>query len=214
MPAVTNLLIVLLILTNLWLVSSSRLVACIHAITIQAMILGLLPVLRYWPAWDTRLILISLASVLIKGWALPWLLRRSATRAGARRELSPIVGYGFSMIIALGLLGLCFVISDPLKMPGQKVPDLVIPAAMFTLCCGMFLIIARKSAVAQVLGFLAMENGIYAFGMAFALREPLLVEMGSILDVFAVVFVMGITIHHISREFDHIETDRLSLLKD
>ena len=59
-----------------------------------------------------------------------------------------------------------------------------------------------------------MENGIYAFGMAFAVEEPLLVEMGILLDVFVAVFVMGITIYHISREFDHIDTDRLSALKD
>ena len=66
----------------------------------------------------------------------------------------------------------------------------------------------------QTLGYLAMENGIYAFGLAFAVEEPLLVEMGVLLDVFVGVFVMGIAIHHISREFDHIDTDRLSELKD
>jgi hydrogenase-4 component E len=59
-----------------------------------------------------------------------------------------------------------------------------------------------------------MENGIYAFGMAFAIQEPLLVEMGVLLDVFVAVFVMGITIYHISRQFDHIDTDRLSALRD
>ena len=52
------------------------------------------------------------------------------------------------------------------------------------------------------------------FGWAFAIQEPLLVEMGVLLDVFAGVFVMGITIHHLNREFDSIETDRLASLKD
>ena len=70
------------------------------------------------------------------------------------------------------------------------------------------------TALSQVLGYLAMENGIYAFGMAFAIQEPLMVEMGVLLDVFVAVFVMGIAIHHISREFDHIDTDKLSALKD
>jgi len=65
----------------------------------------------------------------------------------------------------------------------------------------------------QTLGYLAMENGIYAFGLAFAVEEPLLVEMGVLLDVFVAVFVMGIAIYHISREFDHIDTDRLSALR-
>jgi hydrogenase-4 component E len=58
-----------------------------------------------------------------------------------------------------------------------------------------------------------MENGIYAFGLAVALKEPLLVELGTLLDVFMAVFVMGIAIFHINREFDHIDTDLLSTLK-
>jgi hydrogenase-4 component E len=78
----------------------------------------------------------------------------------------------------------------------------------------LLLIVSRRKAVTQTLGYLAMENGIYAFGLAFAVEEPLLVEMGVLLDVFVAVFVMGIAIHHISREFDHIDTDRLSALKD
>ena len=53
-----------------------------------------------------------------------------------------------------------------------------------------------------------MENGIYTFGLAFAHEEPLLVELGMLLDVFVAVFVMGIAIFHINREFDHIDTDR------
>ena len=66
----------------------------------------------------------------------------------------------------------------------------------------MLLIVGRNTAVMQVIGYLAMENGIYVFGWALADRGTLLVEMGVLLDVFVAVFVMGITMHHISREFD------------
>jgi hydrogenase-4 component E len=59
-----------------------------------------------------------------------------------------------------------------------------------------------------------MENGIYAFGVALLLDQPVLVELGILLDVFVAVFVMGIAIFHISREFDHIDTRRLSSLAD
>ncbi len=90
----------------------------------------------------------------------------------------------------------------------------MIPGALFTILSGLFLIISRRKALTQVIGYLVLENGIYAFGAALAVEEPLVVEMGVLLDVFVAVFVMGITIHHISRDFDHIDTDRLSLLKD
>ena len=66
----------------------------------------------------------------------------------------------------------------------------------------------------QVIGYLTLENGIFTFGWALAIEEPLLVEMGILLDVLVAVFVMGITIHHLNREFDSIGTDELSALKD
>ena len=65
-----------------------------------------------------------------------------------------------------------------------------------------------------MLGFLVMENGIYAFGVGLVLESPLLVELGVLLDVFVAVLVMGIIIFHISREFDHIDTHELSTLRD
>jgi len=79
---------------------------------------------------------------------------------------------------------------------------------------GLLLIVSRRKAVTQVLGYLALENGIFVFGVGLARQATLLVEMGILLDVFVAVFVMGIAIFHISREFDHIDTDQLSLLKE
>jgi len=78
---------------------------------------------------------------------------------------------------------------------------------------GLFVIVTRRTAAKQVLGYLSMENGIYAFGMAFVREEPFLVGVGILLDAFMAVFVMGIAIFHINREFDHIEVDQLDTLK-
>jgi hydrogenase-4 component E len=89
-----------------------------------------------------------------------------------------------------------------------------VPVALFTMVVGLFLIVSRRQALMQVLGYLAMENGIYTFGVGLVQDTPMLVELGVLLDVFVAVFVMGIAIFHISREFDHIDTERLRTLKD
>ncbi len=86
--------------------------------------------------------------------------------------------------------------------------------AIFSIFAGLFLIVSRKRALSQVLGFLVLENGVYTFGVGLAPQSSLLVEAGVLLDVFVAVFVMGITIFHINREFDHINTDQMSQLKD
>jgi hydrogenase-4 component E len=101
-----------------------------------------------------------------------------------------------------------------LPIPENIASPWLVPVSFFSIFAGLFLIVSRKRAVSQVLGFLVLENGIYTFGVGVVVRTPYLVEVGVLLDVFVAVFVMGITIFHINREFDHINTDRLSTLKD
>jgi len=69
-------------------------------------------------------------------------------------------------------------------------------------------------AITQVIGYLMLENGIYFFGSVLLGEQSLLVELAVLLDIFVAVFVMGIAIFHISREFDHIDTQKLTELKD
>jgi hydrogenase-4 component E len=205
---------VLLILTNLRLLGSSELTACIRAVALQAIILGAAALLVNAAQLDARLVAIVLVSTVLKAGMLPWLLRRAIREAGALREIEPFIGFTASLLVGLALLGLCFLIGSRLDASMVAGTDLLVPVALFTLVTGLLVIVSRRKAVTQVLGYLGMENGIYAFGMAFAIQEPLLVEMGVLLDVFVAVFVMGITIYHISRQFDHIDTDRLSALRD
>ena len=145
---------------------------------------------------------------------MPWLLRRAVREAGVQTEVEPIVGFTTSLLAGPGAAGSGAARGGTAAAARRDGTAFLVPVALFTMMVGLLLIVSRSKAVMQALGYLAMENGIYAFGLAFAVEEPLLVEMGVLLDVFVAVFVMGIAIHHISREFDHIDTDRLSALKD
>jgi hydrogenase-4 component E len=205
---------ILLILANLRLLGSSRLSACIQTVAMQALLLGALTLLMHGHGLDARVIVIAALTIVLKAGVLPWLLRRAAREAGARREVEPLAGFTTSMLIGAGLLGASFWIGRRLRAPTVAGAELIVPVALFTLATGLLVIVSRKKAINQVLGYLAMENGIYAFGMTLAIQTPLLVELGVLLDVLVAVFVMGIIIYHISREFDHIDTDRLSVLKD
>jgi len=214
MPAALDILSILLILANLCLLGSSRLATCIRAVALQAVILGAAALIANRGELDARVIVIAVASTLIKAGALPWLLRRAIRESGAVREVEPFIGFTASLLWGVGLLGACLLIGARLSPHAAQGSGLLLTVALFTTATGLMVIVSRRKAVTQVLGYLAMENGIYAFGMAFAIQEPLLVEMGVLLDVFVAVFVMGIAINNISREFDHIDTDRLTALKD
>ena len=206
--------LVVFMITSLWLLGSARLLSCIAAVSVQGVLLAALPLLIGIDAPPWRLFLQAGVSLGLKGIAFPLLLLRAVRSVDARREMEPLVGYSLSLIVGVALLAGSLAAGTRLSLPAQGMPALLVPSAMFTTLTGLFVIVGRRSAIVQALGYLAMENGIAAFGLALAEQEPLLVEMGTLLDAFMAVFVMGITIFHINREFDHIETDRLSSLKD
>ena len=206
--------LVVFMITSLWLLGSARLLSCIAAVSVQGVLLAALPLLIGIDAPPWRLFLQAGVSLGLKGIAFPLLLLRAVRSVDARREMEPLVGYSLSLIIGVALLAGSLAAGIRLSLPAQGMPALLVPSAMFTTLTGLFVIVGRRSAIVQAMGYLAMENGIAAFGLALAEQEPLLVEMGTLLDAFMAVFVMGITIFHINREFDHIETDRLSSLKD
>ena len=76
------------------------------------------------------------------------------------------------------------------------------------------IIVARRTALAQTVGYLVLEGGIYAFGLLLAHDSPLAVELALLLDIFIAVFIMGIMTYHINREFEHTDMGGIAFLKD
>jgi hydrogenase-4 component E len=206
--------LVLLILTNLALLGSGRIRTSIRVVALQGVILGLLALTAREEGPSARAILLAAGSMGLKGLLFPWLLFRARREANVDREPRPFVGYQTSIVAGVVAMSLSLWLGGRLPLPGGAISSLVVPTALFTILSGLFLIVSRRTALSQVLGYLVLENGIYVFGVAAVQEAPFLVELGVLLDVFVAVFVMGIMIFHISREFDHIETDRLADLKE
>jgi hydrogenase-4 component E len=158
------------------------------------------------------LLVVGGTAAVLKGVVFPALLRKALRDAGVRKEIEPFVGYGPSLLLGVAMLPLSLWLSAKIFAPGDPM-FFAAATSLTTMAVGLFLIVARRKALTQTIGYLAFENGIYLFGVAAVGHVPLLVEMGVLLDAFVAVFVMGIAIHHISREFDHIDADQLNSLK-
>lgn len=206
--------LVLLILTNLVLVGTSRISACIRLVAVQGIMLALLTAAAYQEGLTVSATLLAMMSVVLKGVVFPALLFRAMRNAQVRREIEPFVGYAASLAIGTVALAAALWFSSRLPLPAAHLSHLAVPAAFHSMLIGLLLIVSRKKAITQVLGYLVLENGIHSFGIATLHESPVLVELGVLLDVFVAVFVMGIAIFRISREFDHIDTDRLAALRD
>jgi hydrogenase-4 component E len=199
---------------NFMMLSSSRIRICIRVVAIQGILIGLMPLLAGVHS-TTYASLVSLSiSIALKGIVFPYLLLRALQKADIRKEVEPIGGYPLSLLMGVILFLVSCWLSSRLIYAKPLFSNLVVPVSFATFFTGALIIVSRTKAITQVLGYLMMENGIYLFGSALLGGQSLLVELAILLDIFVAVFVMGIAIFHISREFDHIDTQNLTELKD
>jgi hydrogenase-4 component E len=134
--------------------------------------------------------------------------------ANIQHEVNPVVNYMSSLLLGAIGTGLALVFSYSLPLAEKDVGYLVVPASLATVWIGFLLLTTRRKAITQVLGYLLLENGFFLFGLLLLEAMPFLVEIGVLLDLFTGVFVMGIIIFHINREFASTSTDHLTELKE
>ncbi len=212
----SEILLAVFLLLCIELTASSRLLHCIRLTALQGVVIALYPVaVRDWSAGTPGLefYLLAFASLGVKALLLPKLLDRAMRKAHVNRELEPLVGYTASLLIVLAAGALAFAGCRNMTLPEGSL-RLGAPVAFTAMFTGLFLLCSRRKAITQVIGFLTFENGIGLFGMSTHIESGFLVELGILLDVFVLVFVMGIAVFQISREFSHIDSDRLHELSD
>ncbi len=211
----TSFLFVLVVVLDLLVLASSRLRGAIRTVAFQGAVLSVLPVLLATEQHQAvHVVALALGALLVKGVVIPGMMLWAIREAAIRREVEPIVGFVPSMV--LGAIGtvLAFTFSASLPLPIPERHPLLVPTALATVWTGLLLVISRHKAVAQVLGFLVVENGVFVFGLLLTGFMPVMVEAGVLLDLLAATFVMGIVMFHINREFASLDTRRLTSLRD
>jgi hydrogenase-4 component E len=213
MSETLNLLVGLAMGLNLLALGSSRLPSLIRAMSLQGVVLGVMPLLIEHERFDWRIVLVALATMAGKGVLIPGLLRRAMRAANIEREIEPFIGFVPSLLLgAGGTIGAVVLARElPLLEPAGS---LLVAGSMASILTGFILLIGRVKAISQVCGYLILENGIYLFGLLLIHSTPLLVESGILLDLTVGVFVIGIIVDRIQRAFDSLDTRKLTTLHE
>jgi hydrogenase-4 component E len=206
-------LLVLVLLVNFFVLGTSRLRAVINGTAVQGVMLGLAAVLVHHEI-GVRTIAIGAGTALIKGFVIPALLLRAMRDVQIRRDIEPYVGYVTSLLLGAVATGLAILFASTLPLAEEHVASLLIPASLSTVLTGLIMLTTRLKAITQVAGYLILENGIFIMGLALVEAMPFLVEVGVLLDLVVGIFVMGIMIYQINREFSSVDTAQLSQLKE
>lgn len=213
MNSMLNNLIALAIGLNLIALGTSRIPSLIRAMSVQGVILGIMPVIMDHHL-DWRVIAIATATMGVKGVAIPHMLNRAMRSANIDRDMEPLIGYVPSLLLGAAGTIAVMVLSRYLPLLPHHSGSLLVPGALASVLTGFILLIGRTKAISQVCGYLILENGIYLFGLLLLESTPLMVEAGILLDLTVAVFVIGIIVDRIQREFDSLDTRKLTALRE
>jgi len=212
MTQIADQILVFALLLNFVVLGTSRLAVAVRVVAMQGIVLGLLPAILH--NFSIHLSLITLGMVSVKGFIIPLLLNRALSRLGSKRESNPFLGYLPTLVVGGICTALSFVFAGRLPLAPEHQGLMIVPAAISTLLAGLLVIVTRRKAVSQVIGYLLLENGIFIFGQLLSTAMPFMVEAGVLLDLLVGIFVMGIIIGHIRAEFSSVDTSRLTSLRD
>ncbi len=203
----------LALITGLILLWRRGVTAYISAFTWQSRAITAVTVIVAYFGDDHELYWVAGALFILKGVVIPRLLKQMERRFAAERELEPYVNTATSLVIAGLLVLFGYAITRPLVALSQLPTRAGMPLAMGLVLVSLFVIISRKKALTQVIGFLMLENGLALLAVLGTYGIPLIVELGVFLDVLMGFLVMQIFIYQIHETFESIDVEQLSNLR-
>ena len=187
--------------------------AYVSAFQLQSLVLSGLFVWVGFFGFVPELYVVSLFLFGLKVIIIPWYLNRLQQKVEGRRESHPYVNIATSLIIAGLLVLLAYVVTQPLVTLSALPTRGGLPLAVALIFIGLLVIVTRRKALTQVVGFLVLENGVTLLALLATYGIPLIIELGIFLDVLMGFLVMQVFVYQIHDTFESIDVDQLSRLK-
>lgn len=196
------------------LIVRTRLEGQVRAFEWQSVVLALLSMLIALYSGSVELFGVGAALVVVKGIVIPRVLNRAVANIGLERVAAPYLGTAPALVICALLTIVAFYVMTPIAASNPLPTADAIPLAFAGVLIGFFIMVNRRRAVTQILGFLMLENGIFLLALLATFGVPFIVEMGVFLDVLVAVLIMEVFLYHIKDNFDSIDVGAMGKLKE
>ena len=209
-----NLLAALLLLVAFAMLSQRRILTLIRLFAWQGVALAASTLIVGWSTGQTHLYFSAALTVLLKVMLIPWVLHRLIDRLQVRWDVETLINIPTTMLIGIGLVIFAFALAAPISQMAGTLTRSTLGIAMASVLLSFLMMIVRRKAVPQVIGFLAMENGLFFAATSATYGMPLVVELGVALDVLVGTFIFGIFFFHIREQFDSLEIRHMEKLRE
>ena len=209
-----NLLAAALLLIAFAMLSQRRILSLIRLFAWQGLALTLSTAIVAYSTDQTHLYWSAALTLLLKVIALPWILHRLIDQLNVRWDVETLINIPATMLVGIALAIFAFALATPISEMANTVTRSTLGIALASVLLSFLMMIVRRKAVPQVIGFLSMENGLFLAATSATYGMPLVVELGIALDVLVGTVVFGIFFFHIRETFDSLDIRHMEKLKD
>jgi len=199
----------LMLLISFALLAQHRMLAVLHWFAAQGVVLAITTLLVATLSDQHELLFSALMTLVLKGMLLPWLLWRIIRENRVHREVEPLVNMPVSMLVALMLVLISFHVTLPIEAIPGLVTDNTLAISTATVFLGMLMMITRKKAITQVIGFLSIENALFFTAIGSTHGMPMIVELGVAFDVLIAAIIFGLFFTQMRSSFDTLDLDEI-----
>jgi hydrogenase-4 component E len=211
---INSLLAAMILLTAFGLLVQRRMNGLLHLFALQGFFLAVSTGVVGFVSGVHDLYISSILTLTMKVVLLPYILHVLMRKLKIHREVETVVKIPTTMLMGIALVIFSYHLTAPIRELSTLVTRSTLAVALATVMLGFLMMITRKHAVTQIIGFLAMENGLLFAATSATYGMPLVVELGVALDLLIAAFIFGIFFFHISTTFDSLDVDQMARLKE
>lgn len=205
---------VLMLLTSVMAVASTRMKTLINLFSLQSVFLAALAFIVAWSSNTPHIYIMCVLTVVLKVILMPRMLNYIMSKIHVDREVELSIGIPGSLLISGVMIVVAYYITEPLLTTVQTVERNCLALSMSMILIGLLMMCTRRKAITETVGLLMMENGLFLSALALSHGMPLIVELGAFFDVIVALIIIGIFADRINKSFNSVDTSFLRRLKE
>jgi hydrogenase-4 component E len=209
-----NFFAALVLLIAFAMLAQRRVLTLINLFALQGLVLAASTAMVAWSSDQHHLYYSAALTLVLKVLFLPWLLHRLIRKLNVKWDIETLINIPTTMLIGIALVVFAFNLAGPISEMAGTITKSTLGIAIASVLLSFLMMITRSKAVPQVIGFLAMENGLFFAAITATYGMPMVVELGIALDVLVGMFIMGIFFFQIRATFDSLELKHMEKLKE
>ena len=209
-----NLFAAILLLLAFAMLAQRRVLTLIDLFAAQGLALAISTGVVAYGTSQPHLYFSTALTLVLKVILLPWILHRLIRRLDVRWEFERLINIPTTMLIGIVLVVFAFNLALPISQLASTVTRATLGIALASVMLSFLMMITRRKAIPQVIGFLAMENGLFFAATSATYGMPMVVELGIALDVLVGMLILGVFFFQIREQFDSLDLRHLEKLRE